>query len=47
MIESRLVASTLVLAELFRRNLGWTFDNVHFFNVFNGEPAYIQPGEAH
>jgi len=47
MIHARLVASTLILAELYRRNLGWTFDDERFFNVFEGEPAFIPLGDGH
>lgn len=43
LIVRRLTASSLLLAELYRRNLGWTFDNDRFF-FFAGEPDYIKPG---
>ena len=44
MIRQQLVDSSLVLAELYRRQLGWPFDNNKFF-FFAGEPEYIPPGE--
>lgn len=43
-IEERLTDSSLVLAELYRRNLGWKFDGNRFY-FFAGEPAYIPPGD--
>jgi hypothetical protein len=42
-ILRRLIDGTLVLAEIYRRNLGWKWDNERFY-FFNGEPAYIKPG---
>lgn len=42
LIRQRLVDSTLVLAELYRRQVGWTFDNNRFF-FMAGEPEYIKP----
>lgn len=45
LLVARMSASSLLLAELFRRTLGWPFDNVRFFS-YAGEPTYIQPGEA-
>lgn len=44
LIRDRLVDSTLALAEIYRRQLGWTFDDNKFY-FFNNEPVYIQPGE--
>jgi hypothetical protein len=44
MIVNRITESTLILAEIYRRNLGWKFDNDKFF-LFAGEPEYIKPGE--
>jgi hypothetical protein len=43
LIREQLVQSTLVLAELYRRQLGWKFDSNKFY-LFYGEPEYIQPG---
>lgn len=37
--------SSLALAELYRRELGWTFDDDRFY-FFDGKPEYIKPGEA-
>lgn len=45
LIRQRLVDGTLVLAELYRRQVGWIFDNNKFF-FMAGEPEYIPPGEA-
>jgi S1/P1 Nuclease len=45
MIRERLVDSTLALAEVYRRQIGWTFDNKKFY-FFAGEPAYIAPSEG-
>lgn len=43
LIRRRMVASTLVLAEIYRRNsAGWTFDDHRFF-FFNGEPEFMRP----
>lgn len=42
LIAQRWAKSILVLAEIYRRNLGWTFDNDKFY-YWNGEPQYIQP----
>ncbi|MBX3021415.1 MAG: hypothetical protein KF799_07015 [Bdellovibrionales bacterium] len=44
LIAQRLAMSGMVLAEIYRRNLGWPFDNERFY-FFAGEPQYIQPGE--
>lgn len=35
--------SSLALAELYRRELGWTFDDERFY-FFDGKPEYIKPG---
>ncbi len=43
LIRERMVDSSLVLAELYRRQLNWKFDGAKFY-FFAGEPAYIQPG---
>ncbi len=43
MIIKQLTASTLTLAEIYRRNLGWKFDDEKFY-FFSGEPAFIKPG---
>lgn len=46
LIQKRLVASSLVLAELYRRStVGWTFDDAKFF-YFGGEPAYLPPPQV-
>jgi hypothetical protein len=44
MITARMTQSALVLAELYRRSLGWTFDDDKFF-FFANDLAYIPPGE--
>jgi hypothetical protein len=43
-IARRMVEAVLVVAEIYRRNLGWKWDGERFY-FFNGEPAYIKPGE--
>jgi hypothetical protein len=43
MIRSRLVDSSLMLAELYRRQLGWKFDDNRFY-FYSGEPEYVIPG---
>jgi hypothetical protein len=43
LVTRRITASSLLLAEIYRRETGWTFDD-HKFYKFTGEPAYIQPG---
>ena len=43
--EERMADSALVLAEIYRRNLGWKFDGNRFY-FFSGEPAFIPPGDA-
>lgn len=45
LIHARLVDSSLVLTELFRRQLGWKFDGAKYY-FFAGEPEYIKPGEV-
>jgi hypothetical protein len=40
MVIKRLAAGAVVLAELYRRQLGWQYESKKFFN-FSGEPAYI------
>lgn len=45
MIRQRLVDSALVVAELYRRQLGFPFDDKKFY-FFAGEPEYIQPAEG-
>jgi len=45
LIVNRLTQSSLVQAEILRRNLGWKFDNERFY-YFAGEPEYMAPGEA-
>jgi hypothetical protein len=45
LIRERWVDSSLALAEIYRRQLGWSFDGNRFY-FFAGEPAYITPGEA-
>jgi hypothetical protein len=43
LIVKRMVQSSLVLAELYRRNVtGWNFDDNKFF-YFGGEPPFIPP----
>ncbi|MGE0526312.1 MAG: hypothetical protein AB7G93_05965 [Bdellovibrionales bacterium] len=42
-IEERLTDSSLTLAEIYRRQLGWDFDGERFF-FFAGEPDYLEPG---
>jgi hypothetical protein len=44
MIVDRIVDSSLVLAELYRRQLGFPFDDNRFY-FFAGEPAYVMPGD--
>jgi hypothetical protein len=44
LIRQQLAASSLTMAELLRRNLGWTFDDHKFF-FFANDPAYVMPGE--
>ena len=43
LLVKRMTASSLLLAELYRRTLGWDFDNNRFFS-FAGEPEYIPLG---
>lgn len=43
-INKRLVAGTLALAEIYRRHLGWKFDGRRFY-FFASEPDFIAPGE--
>ncbi len=45
MLQDRLVDSTLVLAEVYRRQLGFKFDSNRFY-FFAGEPEYIYPSNA-
>jgi hypothetical protein len=45
MIRERLTDSSLVLAEVYRRNLGFQFDDNKFY-FFAGEPEYIAPGDG-
>lgn len=45
LIRARLVEGSLYLAELYRRNLGWTFDGDRFY-FFAGAPEYITPGDG-
>jgi len=45
MVMKNLVDGSLTLAEIYRRQLGFKFDNNRFY-FFSGEPEYIQPGEA-
>lgn len=45
MIRRQLVDSSLVLAEIYRRQLGWTFDANRFY-FMAGEPEYIRPAEG-
>lgn len=42
LIKYRLVQGALTLAEIYRRQLGWSFDN-HRFYFFAGEPEYNYP----
>lgn len=44
MIRKHLVDSVLTLAELYRRNLGWTWDNNKFY-YYGNAPEYVMPGE--
>jgi hypothetical protein len=46
LIRQQLVDGSLTLAELYRRQVGWTFDNNKFY-FFANEPAYIMPGDLH
>ncbi|NJL26208.1 MAG: hypothetical protein HC902_14335 [Calothrix sp. SM1_5_4] len=43
MIADRLVEGSLVLAEIYRRNVGWKYDGKKFY-FFEGAPEYIRPG---
>jgi hypothetical protein len=43
MIVKNLVDGSLTLAEIYRRQLGFKFDNSRFY-FFQGEPEYIMPG---
>jgi hypothetical protein len=45
LIEARLVEGSLVLAELYRRQVGWQFDGNRFY-FMAGEPEYIPPAEG-
>lgn len=45
LITKHLVEGALTLAEIYRRQTGFTFDNDKFY-FFAGEPEYIMPGEA-
>ena len=45
LIVSRLAEGSLYLAELYRRQLGWKFDNNRFY-FFSGEPNFVAPGEV-
>lgn len=45
MILEQLVDGSLTLAEIYRRQLGWTFDGNKFY-FFAAEPEYIMPGAA-
>lgn len=40
----RMIDGTLVLAEIYRRNVGWKWDGEKFY-FFNGVPDYIKPGD--
>lgn len=42
MIVDRMTEASLTLAELWRRQLGWTFDDNRFY-FFGSEPEYIKP----
>lgn len=42
LIRARLVAGALTLAEIWNRQLGWTFDNEKFYN-FAPAPIYLPP----
>jgi len=44
LIIKRLVASTLVLGEMYRREFTWTMDDDRFY-LFDYEPEYIAPGK--
>ncbi len=43
LVEKRLLIASLTLAEVYRRNIGWTYDGHRFF-MFSGEPEFIKPG---
>lgn len=43
LITKNLVDGALTLAEIYRRQLGFKFDNTRFY-FFQGEPEYIMPG---
>lgn len=45
MIMKNMADGALTLAEIYRRQLGFKFNNDRFY-FFAGEPEYIQPGEA-
>lgn len=45
LITKNLVDASLTLAEIYRRQLGFKFDNTRFY-FFAGEPEYIKPGEG-
>lgn len=45
MIRRQLIDSSLVLAEIYRRQLGWSFDDNKFY-FMAGEPAYIKAAEG-
>lgn len=45
LIAERLVLSSLYLAEIFRRNLGFAVDDDRFF-FFDGRPTHIKPAEG-
>ncbi len=42
LIRQRLVDSSLTLAEIYRRQLGWKFDDDKFY-LFSAEPEYMMP----
>ncbi len=43
LIARRLVSGSLYMAEIYRRNLGWNFNDEKFY-FFPSEPAHIPPG---
>jgi hypothetical protein len=43
LIEARLTAATLTLAEIYRRQIDFDFDDDRFY-FFSGEPEYAKPG---
>jgi hypothetical protein len=44
LIRKQLTDGSLTTGELYRRNLGWTFNDTKFY-FFANEPAYVMPGE--